>query len=476
KTILREQGENLRKMFFALARDLRPIFILLARNWEQMKNIQSLSPEQQRRQAQGALEILSPLAYSLGMLEAKGQLEDLAFPILYPKEHSWLLGNITQQYEERQKYLDKLTPKLPPLFQKERIKTLDIHKRAKHYFSLYQKLLRHDMDLSRIYDLVALRIIVQNIEDCYKALGTLHKIWPPLPGRIKDYISQPKLNGYRSLHTTVLAPDNIITEFQIKTLQMHQEAEFGAAAHLSYKNQPNAPAYKHQFYWMEKIRQLQEEAKNHSKAIQFLQTDFLKGQIFVLTPRGDIINLPKDSTPIDFAYAIHSTLGDHCEVAKVDGKIISLKTPLQTGQTVEIITNKRQRPSENWLRFVKSKKAQDKIRKFLQKETGGQAQKPKIIERLSKQLSQGFDELTEKVELIKKYIPLSLKRREPRVLIGGQADISFKLGKCCEPKPGNDIAAFITQGEGATVHKTACRNFQLLRKKWPERIVEANWS
>ncbi|MCX6791259.1 MAG: TGS domain-containing protein [Candidatus Gribaldobacteria bacterium] len=486
KKTLSEQGENLRKMFFALSQDLRPIFILLARNWELMKNIHELPAEQQRWFSQGALEVLAPLAYSLGMLEAKGKLEDLAFPILYPKEYNWLEQNVSQKYEERQSYLDNLTPSLTTLFKKEKINTLDIHKRAKHYFSLYQKLIRHEMNLERIYDLVALRIIVSSVPDCYKVLGVLHKNWSPLQGRIKDYISQPKLNGYRSLHTTVSAPSNIITEFQIKTPEMHREAEYGAAAHLSYKNQPNVTTYKHQYFWMDQVRRLKEESQNPTQVIQFLKNDFLKEQIFVFTPKGDIINLPKDSTSIDFAYAVHSSLGDHCELAKIDGKAVSLKTPLKTGQKVEIIVNNRQNPSLGWLRFVKTKKAQEKIKKYLLTQNELSSSIPQALGDFAKGITQGISQgfsglgegISQGVQRLKKLIPSSLsskKKKNFRVLIGNETGITYKLSQCCQPQPVDEIIAFITQGKGASVHKITCQNFKTLQAKSPERVLSAKW-
>lgn len=467
KTTLSEQAENLRKMFFVLTQDLRPLFVLLAHHWQLMKNIKNLPPDQQSWYSQAALEIMAPLAYGLGMLEVKGGLEDSAFPVLYPDEHQWLLDNVNEQYEERQRYLDTLTPAIAPILINEKINYLDIHKRAKHYFSLYQKLLRNDRDFGKIYDLVALRIIVADVENCYKALGALHKIWTPVPGRIKDYISQPKANGYRSLHTTVLAPGDTTTEFQIKTLEMHQEAEYGAAAHLSYKTQLPSKTYKHQFYWIDQLRKWQEESQDTKKISNFLKSDLFASLIFVFTPQGDIISLPEGSTPIDFAYSIHTNVGEHCQSAKVNGSIAPLDYELKTGDTVEIFTNKNQAPSDRWLRFVVSKKAQERIRKYLQKKTGVELAKPRIIESWTKGLN-------EKISLIKKFIPLP-KKKEWHIVIGGQSGIHYKLSRCCEPKPGDPVAAFIRQGESASIHKTNCSEFLNLKEKSPDKIASANW-
>lgn len=466
KIFLNTQAENLRKMFFALTQDLRPIFILLADKLIEIKDPRPLAAEEKQRQALTALEILSPLAYGLGMGEIKGQLEDLTFPILYPKEYNWLIGNVKEHYMERKNYLDGLQIMLPPILQEEQVSYLDIHKRAKYYFSLYQKLLRYNMDMEKIYDLVALRIIVNNVEDCYQALGALHKNWSPLPGRIKDYVSAPKPNGYRSLHTTIISQDNKITEFQIKTEAMHKEAEYGAAAHLSYKEQAPLPYHGRKFYWLDQLRQWREETKDTEKITEYLKTDLFKGRIFVFTPQKEVINLPKDSTPVDFAYAVHSSIGDHCEGAKINGQIIPINRPLKTGETIEIITSKNQMPSEKWLRFVKTRKARVKIRKFLENAHGFYPKKTPLIASLA-------ENITRRVELFKRILPLT--KKGPSILIAGQAGISFKLSQCCKPKPSDSIVAFITQGEGASVHKINCENLRELEGKWPQKIIPAIW-
>lgn len=464
KIFLSQQAENLRRMAFVITQDLRPIFVCLACKLDEMKNLERFDESLKLKKSAEALEILSPLAYGVGMGEIKGQLEDLAFPHLYPKEYQWLMENVKEKYSERKKDLERIKPILKQSLKETEIKVLDIHARAKHYFSLYQKLLRHEMDIEKIYDLVALRVIVPDIEACYRALGAIHSNWRPLPGRIKDYISSPKPNGYRSLHTTVACHEcgrNL--EIQIKTKEMHQEAEFGAAAHLSYKGKLAPQIYQQQFYWLEQVRRWQSEAKDIRKIAEYLKSELFKDHIFVFTPMGDVINLPKGSCPVDFAYAVHSEIGDHCREAKVNGKIVPLKQTLKNGQTIEIITDKNKTPSSDWLRFVKTAKAKSKIRHFLETAYGME---------LTKAKKKSF---LKKVSLIKKIIPSPLRKKGPQVLIGGESGISVKFSKCCSPKLGDEISGFVTKGEGASVHKVNCQNLKYLKEKWPQKIVLATW-
>lgn len=344
------------------------------------------------------------------------------------------------------------------------------------------------MDIEKIYDLVALRIIVPDITTCYRVLGAIHKTWSPLQGRIKDYISSPKSNGYRSLHTTVFCEQKKIVEFQVKTQRMHQEAEYGAAAHLGYKEKNPQKGYKYQFYWLDRLRKWREEIKDLKKISEYLQTELFNNRIFILTPEGDVINLPKGSTPVDLAYAVHTEIGDRCQGAKVNGKIAPLNRTLKNSETVEIITDKNKTPSSDWLRFVKTDKARSKIKSFLQKAYGispQKAKKPSVLQ--------------EKVSFLRKILP-SKKKKEPQVYpvrskttkssavpptaertsdgvsIAGETGISIKFSRCCSPNPKDQIKAFITKGEGASLHKIDCKNLKELEQKWPQRIVTANWS
>jgi len=462
KSFLDIQSQNLRRMFFAIAQDLRPIFIVLAAELDEMQHLNELcKPELKTKKALAALEILAPLAYGLGMNEIKGQLEDAAFPYLFPQEYQWLISAVKDEFSEREKYLEIMKTAVEETLRQENIKALIVQARAKHYFSLYQKLLRHNLDIEKIYDLVALRIIVPDIETCYRALGAIHKRWEALPGRIKDYISSPKSNGYRALHTSVIGERGKFVEFQIKTMEMHQESEYGAAAHLSHKQKNiKEKTYRNQYYWLDQIRKWQDEIKEPGKIAEFVKSELFKDRIFVFTPKRDVINLPKGAMPLDFAYAIHSEIGDHCESAIVDGKIVPFNQSLATGQIIEIITNKSKTPSLDWLKVVKSNRAKNKIKTFLEKAYGlslKEVKKQRLRERSA--------------SLLQKILP----SRGPKIIVGDQSGIMTRLSKCCSPKAGDILAAFITQGEGASVHRVDCLNLKELSEKWPERVLPAQW-
>ncbi|MBI4119645.1 MAG: RelA/SpoT family protein [Parcubacteria group bacterium] len=384
------QVENLRKMILALSRDIRVVLIKLADRLHNMKTLSSLPPPKQKRIALETLEIYSPLAYRLGMQHIAGELEDLAFPYIYPQEYKWLTKTVQEKYEARERYLKKVEPMLRAELKKNNIPAVNINYRAKRYYSLYKKLLRYDMDVEKIYDLVALRVIVPTVSDCYAALGIVHKLWPPLPGRFKDYIALPKPNGYRSLHTTVFCVDGKITEIQIKTQEMHEEAENGIAAHWAYEEAKGGTGYlKRQavaartkdLAWVQQLRNWQKEFSDPEEFMQSLKIDFFTDRIFVITPKGEVIDLPVGSTPIDFAYQIHTEVGNHASGARVNGKIVPLDQRLQSGNVVDILTQKNKRPSESWLQFAKSGSAKNHIRSAL-RQGGGvlKPQKPKRAE------------------------------------------------------------------------------------------------
>jgi GTP pyrophosphokinase len=365
--------ENFRKLFLAMAEDIRVILIKLADRLHNMQTLSVLPQEKQKRIAQETLEIYAPLAYRLGIGELKGQLEDLAFPYVYPKEYNWLMEGLQEKYQTREKYLNKIKPLLEKELTQEKIKVLEIHSRAKHHYSLYKKLLKYDMNWDKIYDLVALRIIVPDLESCYAVLGAIHRKWKPLIGRIKDYIALPKPNGYQSLHTTVFCEGGKITEFQIRTPQMHEEAEYGIAAHWYYEEQKGLKSYikkrilgktpEKELTWVRQLRDWQKEKfDSPEEFLESLKIDFFRDRIFVFTPKGDIIDLPEGATPIDFAYQIHTDIGHQCAGAKIDGKLSPLNQPLKNGQVVEIVVQKNKKPSRDWLEFVKTSQAKSKIR------------------------------------------------------------------------------------------------------------------
>lgn len=364
------QIETLRKMFMAMARDIRVVIIKLADRLHNMKTLHGVPKEKRLRIAKETIEIYSPLAYRLGMGELKGQLEDLAFPYIYPKEYEELKVKVAKKLSEKERYITKLKKILIKKLYKEGIKC-EIHGRAKHLYSLWLKLQRYDNDLNQIYDFVALRIIVSDVDDCYKVLGIIHKMWKPLIGRIKDYIAMPKPNGYQSIHTTVFAPDGQIVEIQIRTKAMHEQAEFGVAAHWHYSENKGTVDYilrrasilpRKELVWVNELVKWQHALSDNKEIVTGLQTDFFSDRIFVYTPTGDVKDLPHGATPIDFAYAVHTDIGNHFGGAKVNGKIVEISYLLQNGDICEIMTKKNARPKYDWLKFVKTSLAKSKIK------------------------------------------------------------------------------------------------------------------
>ncbi len=376
--------ENLRKLLLAMAQDIRVILIKLVNQLHGLRDLYVFPEEKQKRIAQQALEIYAPLAYRLGMGELKGQLEDLAFAYAHPKEYKEIINQLKDKYDRRQKYLERVIPIVKQALAHKGVRIIEIHARSKHYYSLYKKLLKYDMDWHKIYDLVAIRIIVPDIESCYAALGIIHKKWVPLIGRIKDYIALPKTNGYQSLHTTVFCQDGKIIEFQIRTPQMHEEAEYGIAAHWHYSEQKGIKSYLKQkllghkeqndkpsleeLTWIKQLQEWQKERfSSPQEFLNSLKIDFLKDRIFVFTPKGDVIDLPEGSTPVDFAYQIHSEIGDSCVGAKVDGKLTNLSRSLKNGEMVEILTQKNKKPNLDWLKFVQTNNAKSRIKSWYRK-------------------------------------------------------------------------------------------------------------
>lgn len=362
--------ENMRKMFLSIAQDVRVVLIRLADRLHNMKTLSAVPPHKQKRIADETLEIYAPLAGRLGMGKLRGELEDLAFPFSYPAEYDALIDTIKDRREHKEVYLAKVKYKLAEELKKGGVTVIAIDARVKHIFSLYRKLQRHNSNLDEIYDIVALRVIVKNIEDCYAALGIVHKLWRPLPGRIKDYIALPKPNGYQSIHTTVFCINGEITEFQIRTEKIHDEAEHGIAAHWLYKHQGKPKAggnVSKNLKWIAQIQEWQKEAKGTKDFLENLKIDVFKNRIFVFTPTGDVIDLPDGATPVDFAYLVHSEIGNHCAGAKVNNKMTSLDHPLKNGDKCEIIIQKNKKPSRSWLSFVKTNYAKSKIRAALEK-------------------------------------------------------------------------------------------------------------
>lgn len=363
------QTETLRKMFMAMSKDIRVVLIKIADRLDNMRTIEALEKEKRLRVARETQEIYAPLAYRLGMGEFKGMLEDLTFPILLPQEYRWAKELAIPEMSSRRKYLEKVKRMIEDDLSRAGIYA-EIHIRAKHWYSLYKKLLKHDRDLSKIYDLIALRITVPTIEDCYNVLGIIHSRWKPLPGRIKDYIALPKPNGYQSLHTTVFCLGGKITEFQIRTEEMHYQAEFGVAAHWHYAEQKKSIKLpKSKLIWVQELARWQERLANLDDLKEGLEIDFFRDRIFVFTPLGDVKDLPVGATAVDFAYCIHTDIGSHCAGAKINGKMVQLNRQLQNGDMVEILTSKRAKPHSDWLSFAKTALARGCIRKALRAAT-----------------------------------------------------------------------------------------------------------
>ncbi|MEX2053969.1 MAG: RelA/SpoT family protein [Candidatus Colwellbacteria bacterium] len=368
------QVESLRKMILAMAQDLRVLLIKLADRLHNMRTLDALPAPKRRRIALETMEVYAPLAYRLGMQKVSGELEDLSFPYVHPSEYRWLIKKVKYRYEEMEGYLKQIRPRVDKALEDAGVEVISLNFRAKRYTSLYRKLLRYEMDMDRVYDLVAFRIIVKTVEDCYATLGVIHNLWTPMPGRIKDYIAIPKPNGYRSIHTSVICIDNRLVEFQIRTEQMHKEAENGIAAHWAYEESKGTKKHSRggaikaatkEIKWVEQLRSWQNEATDSQEFIDSFKIDFLRDRIFAITPRGDVIDLPQGSTPVDFAYSIHSEIGNQCIGAKVNGGIVPLDYKLRSSDMVEILTQKGKKPSPNWLSFTATNVAKGHIRTAL---------------------------------------------------------------------------------------------------------------
>ncbi|MEK7604066.1 MAG: RelA/SpoT family protein [Patescibacteria group bacterium] len=454
------QFESLKKMFFATAEDIRVILIKLADKYHNMETLKFMSKPDQKRIAIETLEIYAPVAARLGIGRLKGQLEDLAFPYAYPREYSWLMKKVKEKYTDRLNYIERTKPIIKRFLKDAGIPIVDLNSRAKHYYSLYQKLEKKDMDLEKIHDLVAMRIVVPDIGSCYETLGVIHKRYKPFPGLIKDYIALPKPNGYQSLHTTIFCEKGRLVEIQIRTEDMHDYAENGIAAHWAYSESGKirpVSANSKEVQWVSQLKKFLEESKT-GESLANLKIDFFKNRIFAFTPKGDVKDLPERATPIDFAYAIHTDLGHTVKGAKVNGKIVPLGYELKNGDVVEIMKGKEKKPSFDWLKIVKTAIARKTINSWMR-------EKGHIK--------------TDKVEDIKikirrpKNKPNIIKAKTDRELtIAGQKGLLHKMAKCCNPEPGQKIAGYMTLTKGVSVHAQQCSNI----KNSPEsRLVSVSW-
>ncbi len=516
-------AENIRRMFLAMAQDIRVVLIKLADRHHNMATLDYKEPKKRQEKARETLDIYAPLANRLCMGELKGQLEDYAFPILMPNEYNWVKSLTQKRIEERKKYIDKVIIDIKRKLKSSNINYVNIHGRAKHYYSLYKKLLRYDKNINKIYDLVALRILVKDVSTCYTVLGMIHQNWKPLLGRIKDFIAVPKTNGYQSIHTTIIRPDGEIIEIQIRTATMHEEAECGIAAHWQYdesgkpKNPAKLPAEK--IAWIKKLTDWQKELpiKNRSeKFAESLKIDIFKDRIFAFTPKGDVLDLPEGATPIDFAYQVHTEVGHRCKEVWINGHIAPLDYKIKNGDVVNIIASSIAKPKRDWLTFAKTSIAQSKIKtwfkqvnkekniaygkRILNNELAQLGHKPietipknKIEKALQKlnyhdlngiltalgegeiNLNQIIKAVYEEKEILekddKKFIFFK-KEPQPRAIISNTGGFLTKIAKCCSPNINDKIKAHITRSEGASIHKYNCPE---LIKAEQGRIVDAKW-
>lgn len=358
--------ESLRKFFVAMAQDLRVVIIKFADRLHNLSTLEFLREDKRQRIAIESIDVYAPLANRLGMGKLKGDLEDAAFPYAYPKEYAQVEEIIKEKKGSFEKNLIEIKEELEKEFKKNKIKFIEISYRVKHKYSLYKKLIKYNFDIEKIHDIVALRVVVDSVEECYRILGLVHSLWRPLPGRIKDYVAVPKPNGYRSLHTTVFTGSGEIAEIQIRTQEMHAEAAYGVAAHYSYKEK-NYQDKKSKFAWIDELKDLNHVPTEPKEFIEHLKMDLFNDRIFIFTPKGDVVDLPEGSSPIDFAYSIHSDIGDHTFGAKVNGKMVQILSTLKNGDIVEIVTKKDSHPSSKWLEHTKSSVAKKHIKSYLEK-------------------------------------------------------------------------------------------------------------
>jgi GTP pyrophosphokinase len=430
-------AENIRKVLLATTKDIRVILIKLADRLHNMRTLKWCAPEKQKRISEETLHIYAPIAHKLGIFRVKGELEDLCLRYLNPEVYRFLAQRISEKRAEREKVAAKIIQEIQETLTEKGVRA-KVYGRAKYFYSIYKKMQKKKLDVDQVYDLIAVRIVTKSLPDCYAALGVVHDLWKPMPHRFKDYISVPKSNGYQSLHTTVMSNYGKIIEVQIRTDQMHNEAEEGIAAHWRYTGSERDKIFDRRISWLKQILDWKMQSDDAKDFVETLKVDLFQDEIVVFTPKGDPISLPVHATPIDFAYMVHSTIGNHCIQAKTNGKVVPLDYQLKSGEIVEIITRKNATPSRQWLKFVATQKAKSKIRSSLHITAEDD---PKKGMRHETEMSESA--LVKFIHIDGKVSPL-------------------KISKCCSPKHGDSIRAFFTKDKKITVHKTDCSNIYSL--------------
>jgi guanosine-3',5'-bis(diphosphate) 3'-pyrophosphohydrolase len=532
------QAENYRKMMVAMAADVRVILIKLADRLHNMRTLSALSKQKQLEKARETLEIYAPLAHRLGIHAIKWELEDLAFATLHPRKYAEIKKLVAQQRAERERYVDGAGRFLCKELKKVGIEA-QISGRAKHFYSIYSKMTKKGREFNEIYDLTAMRVLVDSVKDCYGAIGIIHSLWKPLPGRFKDFIATPKSNLYQALHTTVIGPEGRPLEIQIRTAEMHELAEFGIAAHVVYKEgrgrkRDAGEVQKEKMTWLGQLLESEDE-QDPSEFLESLKVDLFEDEVFVFTPKGEVKSLAAGSTPLDFAYAVHTDVGHRCVGAKVNGKIVPLHYQLRSGDFVEILTSKQERgPSRDWLSLVRTSRAKNKIRAFLKRESREDAERRgretlqeelrkrglpaqkiagspllvdvirevgfrkaddfyialgqakisqktianKIMQRLKQGEAVAVDETAHRLAGVLEGRDERQRRTQDASAYGikveGVEDVMVRLAKCCRPVPGDEIVGYVSLGRGITIHREDCKNVKALMKA-PERFTPVSW-
>ncbi len=529
-----DQVKSIRKMLVAMAKDIRVILIKLADRLHNMRTLSHLSTEKQQLKAQETLDVYAPLAHRLGMYQIKDELEDLAFLNLYPKQYAEIVHLVSQRAEQREVYLQDIMASLKEQLKSAKVKA-EIGGRAKHYYSIYRKMAKDHVEFDKIYDLIAVRVIVGTIKDCYAALGTIHSIYKPIPGRFKDYIAMPKFNMYQGLHTTVVGPAGKHLEIQIRTKAMHRTAEYGIAAHWRYKEgEKGRDEFEEKLAWLRQMLEWQSDVKDPKEFMETLRIDLLENEVYVFTPKGKVLSFPRGATPLDFAYTVHTDVGNTCVGARINGRIVPLSYEMESGDTVEIIKSKSSTgPSRDWLNIVKTNRAKNKIRQFFAKiekqehlELGrellqkavrkqglsikkaladdllatvageahfdgledlllnignGAVSAQHIVNRIIHKLTgEAPKEPEDKITLegIKEAAQARAGATKPGstgVIVEGLTDVLIRLSRCCNPVPPDKITGFITRGRGVTVHRIDCPNIKDLRHE-PDRFIKVKWA